>query len=315
MLTLTADGGDAAPTTSSMSPAEKAIHRLKDLNRNREKLLVIHLSCEIGSASAVAGEARPRPPAIGHIVVFGADTRSTHTFGWPGESDKEKLSNFMAFASQQRDRYFMHWGMCKTNFGFEAIDRHYRYLGGDPCQIPHDRRIDLKELIRDIYGENFAPHPRLPSLIRLNNIASSDLLTAEDAALAFSSGQHERLIRSTARKVDALWDLFCLAASGRLRVDATEDGPCEPCHFYGNGEMVKLSPLHYACVYFLWHRHFRSARYGELLETVWKNSRSPSPRAIENAASRANKDLLNAGYQLECQNGSLVLTRINGGSR
>lgn len=82
--------------------------------------------------------------------------------------------------------------------------------------INDDSKIDLARLFIDLYGKEYAPHPRFESLYLLNNITMSDFLNGEEEAQAFVKGNYVALHQSTLRKIDNMHNVLSLANENDL---------------------------------------------------------------------------------------------------
>lgn len=52
------------------------------------------------------------------------------------------LKGFYDFVEPHRHCNWLHWSMRDINFGFAALGRRYRVLGGIPVGIPEAQRVD-----------------------------------------------------------------------------------------------------------------------------------------------------------------------------
>ena len=111
--------------------------------------------------------------------------------------------------------------MKNINYGFEAIAHRYRVLGGSPVHVNNDKKINLSQLLYDIYGPKYIDKPRLYNIIALNNINEIDLLNGEEEAKAFTMHDFVKLHRSTLKKVDAIYNLLDLTYLNKLKTKAS----------------------------------------------------------------------------------------------
>lgn len=82
----------------------------------------------------------------------------------------------------------MHWNMRDTNYGFLPIEHRHRVLDGDPPHIDDRKLFDLAAAFVDIFGRLYATHPRLPTIMRLNDSSRLNFL-AGGGKHACSSGK------------------------------------------------------------------------------------------------------------------------------
>ena len=100
--------------------------------------------------------------------------------------EKKMLDEFYNFIQKHENYFWVHWNMKNINYGFEAIAHRYRVLGGNPVHINNEKKINLAQLLYDIYGPQYIDKPRLYNIIALNNINEIDLLNGEEEAKAFT---------------------------------------------------------------------------------------------------------------------------------
>ncbi len=112
----------------------------------------------------------------------------------------------------------MHWNMNSADFGFQALaNRYVRVIGKEPpCTHPEGRLIDLDELIGLGYGRDFAEHPRLINLARLNDFKTQFFLSGKDEADLFERNEHAKIRRSVSEKAAILVFLTKKLVDGTL---------------------------------------------------------------------------------------------------
>jgi hypothetical protein len=206
---------------------------LKQLFADAENVSVIHYSCE-GFTDLPDG----RSPRITSIAVRRLSSGQTESFSIHQVAEerdipfaainaeyktieRDLLARFYDLVRSQRNMKYLHWNMRDTMFGFAALEHRFRALQGTPEEIREERRIDLSRLLVDIYGREYAGHPRLKSLMDMNFTLHRDLLTGEEEAAAFRDGAYFKLHASTLRKVLVLAHIARLAADGQLRTNST----------------------------------------------------------------------------------------------
>jgi hypothetical protein len=75
--------------------------------------------------------------------------------------EKEMLDEFGEFLQLNHHCTWVHWNMRDINYGFQAIERRHKVLGGTPPQrLPEERKFDLARALISIYGVQYAGHPR-----------------------------------------------------------------------------------------------------------------------------------------------------------
>lgn len=195
------------------TPEELARARLDHAFRNYGQCLLIHYSCGMIAAA-------PHPTAIDHIVVKCLRTGQVHSFCSHDGSELAALKRFHAFAEAQGNRCWVNWNMRDATFGFEAIARRQAFLKLPVTNVPAAARYDLGAMLPVLYGRDYIQKEspgRWRRLAQLNGVTERNWLDEEAAAAAWAAGEFERLLASTQRKVEAMHDLFVLAARGDLK--------------------------------------------------------------------------------------------------
>lgn len=190
-----------------MNPDVKSL-ALRDAFRRGERILSVHYACEN------LYTAEDHPPAVACVSVTqlgdaGFSSFSPAEYDLEGElsrsgSDAEKalLNHFFAFMRENQDANIVHWKMSSSDYGFEAIERRYEFIGqGKPYCVSRDRTFDLDDLIAHRYGKEYADHPRFYSLAVLNGLSLRHALKGAEEADAAARGDHAGVKRSTASKV------------------------------------------------------------------------------------------------------------------
>jgi hypothetical protein len=171
---------------------------------------VVHYSCH--EFSTASGE----PPPIWSVALLHAPTNRTDLIDC-GDNELEKLNEVAARfeADIKAGASYVTYNMRSEKYGFEGIAKRHQFLGGIPFIPPKDRCFDLKAGIQAVYGNDFAPHPRLPELMRLNGITTEDLFfPAGDSSAA--NGDNWSPLDAMQRKVYAIRQLLRLFANGEL---------------------------------------------------------------------------------------------------
>lgn len=194
---------------------------------------MVHYSCE-----SFYGRQVPTSPRITSIAVRGFGSGQTRSFSIHQMAEREKtiddienhydsleskmLKAFYEYIHSLREFKFVHWNMRDINYGFEAIEHRAQVQGVKNIRTIEDRdKVDLARVIYDIYGPHYAEHPRLESLLRMNEITLMGFLPGKDEAAAFERRDYVALHQSTLRKVDVLSTVVDRAVSGRLVTAAT----------------------------------------------------------------------------------------------
>ena len=203
----------------------------KDIKRHPERFYIVHYSSE--TLYEPDGE-RAMSPRITSIVVRHYQTGQTLSFAThaaaetvgiaPAEVDarfdeveREILTKFYTFVRDRRERTWIHWNMRTLTFGFEHLEHRYRVLTAQEAPaIPVEVRLNLNDILKARYGEDYVPDPRMPSLMKLNGGLVQGFMTGEEESRAFRDGDYIRMHASTIAKVSFFAHVISLALSGKL---------------------------------------------------------------------------------------------------
>jgi hypothetical protein len=86
--------------------------------------------------------------------------------------------------------------------------------------VPVEVRINLNDVLKDRYGSDFAPDPRMKNLMLMNGDLDQRFLDGAGEAEAFQNGQFIRMNSSTMSKVDFFAHVIRLMQTGKLRTAA-----------------------------------------------------------------------------------------------
>ena len=223
------------PNQNRYSQRKRALARLAQLAESYDHILVIHYSCE-------SFHDRPdgASPRITSIAVRNLSTAVTKSFSIHQVAEKqgklpaneikanydslelEMLKEFFDYLDSNRTSWWVHWNMRDMNYGFPALAHRLTVLGGSPSQIPEERLFDLGKSMKDLYGENYAGHPRLTVLRDLNGISDLDFMDGKQEANAFENDDFYKLHMSTLRKTDVIANIFDLTLNRDLKTEASK---------------------------------------------------------------------------------------------
>ena len=198
--------------------------------RENSHFLVIHYSCE-SFYDIVDG----RTPRITSIAVRYLNSAQTKSFSIHkiaeirgitvreidknyDDLEREMLRDFFTFAKAHSSFSWIHWNMRDINFGFEALQYRSNVLGiKKPYEVLDNKKFDLARILIDIYGKNYADHPRLISILKQNNLTPKNWLNGDEEAEAFVKKEFVKLHQSTLCKVDIFENIIKLTAEGKLK--------------------------------------------------------------------------------------------------
>jgi len=210
---------------------KEAKKKLNEISKNKEKYLIIHYSCE--SFFNTNGHS----PHITAIAIKDLASNQTKLFSIHqiaeidgidfkdiskqyDSLEKKMLRDYYKYVKTNNGKIWIHWNMRNSNFGFGALDQRYKVLKGKPEEISDSEKLDLSNLLVKLYGKGYISNPRIPSLMKKNNINPKDFLNGEDEASAFENAEYVKLSFSTARKVDVFKDFLTQAIDGTLQVNS-----------------------------------------------------------------------------------------------
>lgn len=201
-----------------------------NVKRNPERFYIIHYS----SQSLFDAEASTHSPRITSIVVrhyvsgqtvsFSMHTVAEYLGIQPDEVEekyddieRELLTQFYNFARDRREKYWVHWNMRNVIFGFEHLEHRYRSLTKtEPPSIPVEVRINLNDILKNRYGNDYAKDPKMLSLMEMNGGKVQGFLSGKEESDAFKAKDFIRMHTSTIAKVGFFSFVITSACNGKL---------------------------------------------------------------------------------------------------
>ena len=200
-----------------------------------DRYYIIHYSSQsLFDAEAMVGEGA-LSPRITSVVVRHFKTGQTVSFAtntvaeylgipWDeiearyDEIEKELLTQFYNWARDRREKYWVHWNMRNVTFGFEHLEHRYRVLTSkEPPSIPVEVRINLNDALKARYGSDYAPDPRMLSLMEINGGRVQGFLSGKEESEAFKAKDFIRMNASTISKVGFFSHVVTLSLKGKLQ--------------------------------------------------------------------------------------------------
>jgi len=205
--------------------AKKQINSFYD---NDSHCLIIHYSCE--SFYDIKDGKTPRITSIAVKYLKTAQTKSfsIHKVAElkqiPIEEiienydklEKEMLRDFFKFVKEHKDYKWIHWNMRNISYGFEALEYRATILKSMNYHIKDENKYDLARLLKDKFGEGYSDHPRLQSILEMNNLSPKHWLNGDQEATAFDDKEYVKLHQSTLAKVDVFECIIKLTAEESL---------------------------------------------------------------------------------------------------
>lgn len=188
---------------------------INELEKNIDKILYIHYSCE-----NLSDNNEGLSPRITSIAVYFHDESALKSFAFNiaaeklhikrndiennlNAIEKKLLEDFFEFVNDHYDFYWVHWNMSNMNFGFDALEHRYEVLNNKRAKhIPEEKRFNLSKLIALKYGSNYADDPKMKNLMLLNwDKLPRDFLDGKEEVEAFNNKDYIKMHKSTISKV------------------------------------------------------------------------------------------------------------------
>lgn len=211
----------------SVSNSRQFIRKLK---RTPENFYIIHYSCQSLYDDNEGLSPRITSIAVSHFATGQTVSFSTHAIAEnlniERDSVRERfdeiefrlLTEFYAFVRDRRDKHWIHWNMRNLTYGFEHLEHRYLTLEGDnPVVIAVERRINLNDMIKDRYGDDYVSDPKMMSLMELNGGKHRNYLTGLEEVEAFDRCEFIRMHSSTLCKVEFFGDATRAMIGGKLQ--------------------------------------------------------------------------------------------------
>lgn len=205
---------------------------LDDLFTRAQTVNVIHYSCESFYNRIDGSSPRITSIAVRNLLNGQTSSFSIHQVAERNKIsaidieqhynhlEKQMLGEFYDFVERRESYDWLHWNMRDSNYGFQAIAHRYNVLDGKSVPIADAKQHDLSRILFAIYGRNYADHPRLSTVIKINNMTTKDFLQGKDEADAFKDKEYVKLHQSTLRKVDLLAGIAKLTYEEELKTQA-----------------------------------------------------------------------------------------------
>ncbi len=203
---------------------------IAEVNNKPDRFYIIHYSSQ-SLFDAEVGAHSPRITSIvvqhyisGQTVSFSMHTVAEYLGIQPGEVEaryddveRELLTQFYNFALDRREKYWIHWNMRNVVFGFEHLEHRYRTLTkNEPPSIPVEVRINLNDILKERYGNDYARDPKMLSLMELNGGKVQGFLSGKDESEAFKARDFIRMHTSTIAKVGFFSFVITSTRNGKL---------------------------------------------------------------------------------------------------
>lgn len=204
----------------------------RKIESNPEKYFLIHYSCE-----SFRNIPDGRTPRITSIAIKSIATGQVESFslhktaeqkaipfqeiaGRYDEIEKDMLKEYFAFLKENKNMFYLHINMRDINYGFKAIEHRGKVLKVAIYVLSDSQKIDLADLLKRRFGDNYTGHPRMDSLCQLNEIHSIGYLKGAEEAEAFEKKEYVKLHQSTLAKVEMFSNVLKRTINGSLKTRA-----------------------------------------------------------------------------------------------
>lgn len=190
--------------TKSLEPLRRALER-------GAGMIAVHYACESFLT------AKDHPPGVASAAIL--DLISDELIGFSRAdcpSDKEAveceidlLRRLFSELSKRQESHVLHWNMDRPEFGFDALLKRWHFLNPEetPSFAPPRMRYDVDGLFGATFGEDYAPHGKLESMARLNDLDMRSFRGGREEADAFAKQEWGVLSRSSASKARIIGQL------------------------------------------------------------------------------------------------------------
>lgn len=135
------------------------------------------------------------------------------------EIEKHMLTKFYEFVNKKNGYTWVHWNMKSSQFGFTALEERYRMFNESPIFIEDIKKIDLANLFKKIYGNDYVEHDRFMNLAKLNNNVTKELLSGKEEVIEFSNRNYLAVTNSVQKKVRIMNAFIQKTNEGTLKID------------------------------------------------------------------------------------------------
>lgn len=194
---------------------DSIVSELRALRASGSPVFAVHYAC----ADLYRASSQPPPiSAIAFEELASGEVRAYSTVDRPSDGEKHVLSSYFEFLKDHPQARLVHWNMRSADFGFGALENRYAHVFATdaPQTLPSDRMFDIDDLVSLGYGDDFADHPKLKNLARLNGIQLRAFLDGKDEADRFAKGEHADVRRSVVEKVSLIAKLARCTLDGTL---------------------------------------------------------------------------------------------------
>lgn len=216
---------------------QEGLDRLKHLFKEKNKILVIHYSCESFITS------HGKTPRVTSISIRHYESGQTTSFSIHlqaqfdkkdinnltdsdyDELEKKMLDELYKYLEKNKDCKWVHWKMRDSNYGFQAISNRYKILGGEAKEIDEDKKYDISRILVDLYTAKYEfdqPNGKMLNLAKRNKLTDMDALKGSEESKAFEEKEYLKLHKSALRKVGVISTILELTYKSELKVQTSK---------------------------------------------------------------------------------------------
>ncbi|CUW06382.1 hypothetical protein PB1A_1207 [Leuconostoc inhae] len=195
---------------------------LRQINTRPDKYMLIHYS----SSNSQGNEY----PSISSISLMKYDNKDRMQFSIAKyiqlektveDAEKRLLTSFWRYIERISENVtFIHWNMNSETFGFEAIANRTRILLGVKCdQSKHLKKIDLDDLLGQLYSDEYIQHPKMYKLYELNKMTIHDFAKGKQEAEWFNKEEWYKISKASSAKVSFIYETLRRAGRSQLTVE------------------------------------------------------------------------------------------------
>ena len=133
------------------------------------------------------------------------------------ELEEKLLKDLFDYASKRPNGLWVGWKLRDSRFGLEALENRYEALTGQRRQFPANNRLELSDYLWKVGGE-YADHPRMLNLAKLNDLTTTSLLAGKEEPEAFHDGHYGQLTQSVLRKTEMIASFYQLTKASKLKI-------------------------------------------------------------------------------------------------
>ncbi|MFR4248786.1 MAG: hypothetical protein ACLT1L_02915 [Leuconostoc lactis] len=195
---------------------------LHQINTRPDKYMLIHYS----SSSLQGNEF----PSISSISLMNYENKDRIQFSIAKyidlentieNAEKRLLIDFWEYIEHVSKYFtFIHWNMNSETFGFEAIANRTRILLGTKCeQSKYLQKIDLDDLLGQLYSDQYVSHPKMYKLYELNKLSINNFENGDQELKWFDEEKWYKIAKASMAKVNFIYEVLNRAGTPRLKVE------------------------------------------------------------------------------------------------